>query len=1056
MPQENKSVDNLVHQIQDRVKGLNCLYKIEDALTNQENSIKIIFEEIVNILPSGLQYSDLCEVQIIYKGINTQTEKFSITDWSILVPIKVQELEVGKLTVSYREEVPKTEKGFFLEDEYKLINAVAGRLGYFILYADLKIIFEGLDKDKVRLSKRARGEWRIVLDMIRKTDPNLFMRILRKLLHILCWNGIEEADEILKRSSIMSSSDNDSPSRDENRPLKKVEISNYDLYIEAILSLASKYLDDDEILAKVQKWIQEDKSSWLIKTVESRDSTLAQIGDAIRKYYHIAPEKFELSLSTKKGLRVSLLRRFFTEDLEYIKIAKEYIKLTDFYRLIDKMIYTPTSQGKLGGKSSGIFLASNILKKKSEKSELLKNIKIPKTWFMASDCISSFMQYNNLEEVLEQKYKEIDELRLEYPHIVQTFKSSQFPPDLDKGLSVALDDFGETPLIVRSSSLLEDQMGASFSGKYKSLFLANQGPKIERLAALKDAIAEVYASTFGPDPIEYRAERGLLDFHEEMGVMIQEVVGNKIGKYFLPAYAGVAFSNNEFRWSPRINRDDGLVRLVPGLGTRAVDRVGDDYPILIAPGQPNLRVNSSIDEMIKYAPKKVDVINLETNDFETVEIEEIVTGNHEDYPGLEHVMSILDGEMLRDISAFELDIDKKETIVTFNGLLNKTNFINKTHEILTTLQTAMQTPVDIEFASDGKDFYLLQCRPQSFSSAEASDPIPDDIPPERIIFSANKYVSNGKVPDISHIVYVDPVKYGEVGDHKELKQIGRAVGKLNKLLPKRKFILMGPGRWGSRGDIKLGVNVTYSDINNTTMLIEIAKQKGSYVPDLSFGTHFFQDLVEASIRYLPLYPDDEGILFNDEFFKNSQNILKSLLPEYGHLSDILKVIDVEKSTDGMILKVLTNADLDRALAILSDPSTETIKKQTSITYQEGSIVDHSVWRYKIAEKIAKLIDKKKYGVKSVYLIGSTKNEVAGPGSDINLLIHVGDSKVKNSQLNCWLEGWSVSLAEMNYLKTGIKSDGILDIHYLTDEDIKNKTSYAVKIDAATDSAHKLI
>lgn len=204
-----------------------------------------------------------------------------------------------------------------------------------------------------------------------------------------------------------------------------------------------------------------------------------------------------------------------------------------------------------------------------------------------------FLHYNELEEVIEQKYKDIEEIRREYPHIVQIFKNSDFTSDFVNGVSVALDDFGDCPLVVRSSSLLEDQFGAAFSGKYKSLFIANQGTKSERLSALLDAVSEVYASTFGPDPIEYRAERNLLDFHEEMGIMIQEVVGTKIGKYFMPAYAGVAFSNNEFRWSPRIKREDGLIRLVPGLGTRAVDRLGDDYPILLAPGQPNLRVNVS-------------------------------------------------------------------------------------------------------------------------------------------------------------------------------------------------------------------------------------------------------------------------------------------------------------------------------------------------------------------------------------------------------------------------------------------------------------------------------
>ncbi len=172
------------------------------------------------------------------------------------------------------------------------------------------------------------------------------------------------------------------------------------------------------------------------------------------------------------------------------------------------------------------------------------------------------------------------------------------------GLSAALDDFAGVPVIVRSSSLLEDRVGSAFSGKYKSLFLANQGTKKERLAALLDAVAEIYASMFGPDPIEYRQERGLLDFDEQMGILIQEVVGTRNGKYFFPAFAGVAFSKNEFRWSPRITRDDGLVRLVPGLGTRAVDRTSDDYPVLIVPGQPELRVNVAVDEIIRYSPKQ--------------------------------------------------------------------------------------------------------------------------------------------------------------------------------------------------------------------------------------------------------------------------------------------------------------------------------------------------------------------------------------------------------------------------------------------------------------------
>jgi hypothetical protein len=133
---------------------------------------------------------------------------------------------------------------------------------------------------------------------------------------------------------------------------------------------------------------------------------------------------------------------------------------------------------------------------------------------------------------------------------------------------------------------------------------------------------------------------------------------------------------------------------------------------------------------------------------------------------------------------------------------------------------------------------------------------------------------------------------------------------------------MGPGRWGSRGDIKLGVSVTYSDINNTAVLIEIARKKENYIPDLSFGTHFFQDLVESEIRYLPLYPDDEGIIFNERFLTSSPNVLSDILPEYEYLSEVVRVIDVPHATNGKILHIYMNADLDEAEAILSQPSSE--------------------------------------------------------------------------------------------------------------------------------------
>ena len=493
----------------------------------------------------------------------------------------------------------------------------------------------------------------------------------------------------------------------------------------------------------------------------------------------------------------------------------------------------------------------------TEFADALGEIRIPKTWYLSSDGILDFIEFNQLDDLYDRKYLEIDQVRREYPHVIQVFKNSHFSPEIVKGLSLALDDFGDRPLIVRSSSLLEDRVGAAFSGKYKSLFLANQGPKAERLAALLDAIAEVYASVFGPDPLEYRAERGLLDVHEEMGILLQEVVGNRVGKYFLPTFAGVAFSNNEFRWSPRIAREDGLVRLVPGLGTRAVDRVADDYPILVAPGKPGLRVNVTPSEVVRYAPRKVDVIDLESGRSRrwssTASSRNAVPGSPASSrsvrgrrerrpPAVLPGFRVEEGPVRRDVrDAPRVDAVSLRACARSCASCGRRRTAPWTSSSRRTGRTSTSSSA---------------VRRVSRRIRRGADPVRPRRRPRD--FEAKRFVSNGRVPDLTHVVYVDPEGYGALPDAASLRRVGQAVGRMNKMLPKRQFILMGPGRWGSRGDLRLGVPVRYSDIHNSAALIEIARKRGGYVPDLSFGTHFFQDLVEASIRYLPALPGRSG------------------------------------------------------------------------------------------------------------------------------------------------------------------------------------------------------
>ena len=1046
----DESLDRLVYELKERAKELNCLYEVQALLNDPNIHLEAVLEGILNAIPPGWQYPEICQVKIRHGSKIYLSKNLVETSWVQRAEIIVQENVLGEISVYYTQEKPELDEGPFLREERRLINTIADQLGNYLLSRQLKDVFEQQSGTE---TVHDTG-WRVVLNLLRQTEPNLLIKISQKMINYLCWSGVNEAEKLL---GYLSPAYRDHMELLEvNAPYPSTAEHDELAVSDRVFELAGNFLSEDDIFEHIQQWIRDDQSSFLVDTLVAPGSSLTEINSAIERYHHLTQQGLTLSEHREKSARIALIRRLLSDHSMYIDIADRYIDVWDFYTLLKQLIFPARSHGKLGGKGAGLFLAAEILKEVSQENEFLQHIQVPKTRYISSDTIFSFMAYNDLDGIVERKYLDIYQVRQEYPYVIHIFKNSPFPPEIVKELMLVLDEFRDVPLIVRSSSLLEDQAGMSFAGKYKSLFIPNQGTKEKRLGDLMDAIAEVYASMFGPDPIQYRIERGLIDQHEEMGILIQEVVGTKVGPYFFPAYAGVAFSQNEFRWSNRIKREDGLVRIVPGLGTRAVDRLSDDFPILAAPGQPGLRVNVSNDEIVRYSPKMMDVVNLENGTFETVEVGEILKKYGQQYPDLINLISIVTRDTIRQPVSRMIDFEQEHIIFTFEGLFSRTPFLKQIDALLDTLKTHFSHPVDIEFACDGKDFYLLQCRSQSYTEDTKPVEIPRNVEPDQVIFTAKRHISNGRVSGISHIVYVDPKKYNKLPDRQQMLSVGRAVGRLNKLLPKRGFILMGPGRWGSRGDIKMGVNVTYSDISNSAALIEIALKNGDYVPEPSFGTHFFQDLVEASIRYLPLYPDDYGVVFNEAFLLNSNNILGELLPDLDYLSDVVRVIDIPRSRDGQSLQILMNADLSEAIAVLGIwGEAETNMYQSPPLGSERSEEDHWRWRMQSAEMIAAHLDSDQFGVQGFYLLGSTKNATAGPNSDIDLLIHFRGTETQRRELMVWLQGWDVSLGYLNYLRTGYTIDGFLDIHVITDDDIQQQTSYAVKIGAINDPARPL-
>ncbi|MEJ2580250.1 MAG: PEP/pyruvate-binding domain-containing protein [Acidobacteriota bacterium] len=758
-------------------------------------------------------------------------------------------------------------------------------------------------------------EWREQFEDLRQRKPELTARVCRRLLRDLQKKGLVDLDALDELAAALQKGGR--RTHDPNRPKPQLNHESRQELYDLALEYAGRYLTPEEISATIllvekRMLVQEGA-----RLAEDPDTLLDVLRDKIHEFLNFAPGEAVAPREDVIGTRAALIRRFLTEQLDFISVAKRYIRVVDFAYVLDHILPTDGRYGRLGGKSAGLILAHSILQEARREGRLAAEHKIPNSYFLPSNGILEFIEYNGLEELINVKYKKPEEVHDEFPLVERLFKSGSFPPTIEKGLEEMLYEIGEVPLIIRSSSLLEDRIGHAFSGKYKSLFIPNSGTLEARLSALEDAISEVYASIFHPDPIEYRRERGLIDFQEQMGILIQEVVGREAGGMLFPVFAGVAFSRCEMRWSPRIRHTDGMARLVLGLGTRAVDRTVTDYPVLVALEQPALRAVQRPDEVYRYSQHDVDVVDLRESQFESMPLAAFMGRVGRQIPQMNRIFSIYRDHQILPLVGILPQVDPQELVITFDGLL-KTSFPRDLKQMLDLLEEGLGEPVDVEFAHDGDDFYMLQCRALSRGSSAQHVEVPIDVPADKV-FSANRYVQMGQARDLEYVVLVDPRDYEKLETREEMQRVARAIGVVNKALPKGRFLLMGPGRWGSRGDIKLGVPVTYADISHTAILIEVARQKGSYLPDVSFGTHFFNDLVESEIHYLPLYPDDPAVVWNEEFLNGSPSCLAEVAPDFADMEEIVRVIHVPAVADGDLLQVIMDAEADKALGFLAKP-----------------------------------------------------------------------------------------------------------------------------------------
>jgi hypothetical protein len=256
--------------------------------------------------------------------------------------------------------------------------------------------------------------------------------------------------------------------------------------------------------------------------------------------------------------------------------------------------------------------------------------------------------------------------------------------------------------------------------------------------------------------------------------------------------------------------------------------------------------------------------------------------------------------------------DPGELCLTFDRLASRTTFASDLRDRLRRIEDAYNTTINLEFAYlDGK-FYLLQCRPLVQAISAEGCHVPQDIPQDRKLFASRGLVRSGELMGIHYLVVVDPWAYDRIDSLDTRLSLGRAVGRINDALENKTFILLGPGRWGSN-DSRLGVKVTYADISHAKALVEIAVRKGSFVPEVSYGTHFFQELVEEGIFYLALYPDEPEAAFNFDFFKDAPNALADVSPKDAEFAELIKVIDVARALPGKKVNLVMEGDASQAL-----------------------------------------------------------------------------------------------------------------------------------------------
>ena len=551
-----------------------------------------------------------------------------------------------------------------------------------------------------------------------------------------------------------------------------------------------------------------------------------------------------------------------TRDERLRVLVKKHFKPEDYFRVRDHMVGT----GMVGGKTCGMLLARAIIRNLAP--DINAVLEPHDSFYVGSDVFYTYIVDNDFWGIRVRQRTEEGYFTLA-GELADRLRNGRFSREIEEQFTHILEYYGQDPYIVRSSSILEDGFDNAFAGKYESVFCANRGTPEERLEEFENAVRTVYASSAGLSALDYRKRRGLDRRDEQMALLVMRVSGSAYGSYYMPCAAGVGYSFSPYKFLNDIDSSAGMLRLVAGLGTSAVDRTEGSYPRLVSLDKPEATNFTTVAEKHQFSQRKAEVVDLKTRSLNRVPLDDLE-------PVLPAYVKnqVLEHDTEAEASLHERGIWRNICFISCLGLVRNREMMERMQRMMHLIQKEYGEPVDIEFTinvSESREYMinLLQCRPLQVFKDGGGVTVPENVRAEDILLETR------------HASMVN-WKYRDTGTH---------------------MMLLVPGRIGTSSP-ELGVPTAFSDISGFDAVCEIAENRAGYNPELSYGSHIFQDLVEAQILYTAVFPGERTIRFRPELLRQVPNRIGEI-PGGAEKQEVICLADVS-ALDCRLYHDLTN------------------------------------------------------------------------------------------------------------------------------------------------------